>query len=273
MQPEPLLPITVVIVTKNEEANISRCLNSCAAFDQILVVDSNSTDKTPAIVENTTATLINFTWNGKYPKKRGWILETLTDTIKHDWVFFLDADEITTELFIQELRTLSLASATAGYFLYGRYIWQGKPLRHGMMNNKLALINRHKMQFPTINDLNIPGMGEIEGHYQPILKPEYASHPIAQIKSPILHDACDDRESWIARHKRYAQWERGMDAATAWPEEVSGMRKTLKQTFRRSPPWLRATIIMAYSLIYKRGLLDGARGISFARLKASYYLY
>jgi hypothetical protein len=107
---------------------------------------------------------------------------------------------------IDELRAMDWQSAgkRAGYFVRGQYIMNGKPLRFGLKNNKLALFNRRAIHFPIVDDLAIPGMGEIEGHYQPVLKDEYFDYQIGQIKMPLLHDACDDREAWHARHlKRF----------------------------------------------------------------------
>ena len=84
---DELLPITVLILTKNEAKAIEECIKSVENFDQIIVVDSGSTDNTRIIANSLGAQVIDFAWNGKYPKKKQWSLE-LAD-IENDWVLAL----------------------------------------------------------------------------------------------------------------------------------------------------------------------------------------
>jgi glycosyltransferase involved in cell wall biosynthesis len=88
------IPVSVIIVTKNEEKRLGACLEalSLGHFDDVWVVDSQSGDGTCAIAAQHGARVEDYVWNGKYPKKRGWCLEYLE--LAHDWVFFVDADEI-----------------------------------------------------------------------------------------------------------------------------------------------------------------------------------
>ena len=100
------LPVTVVVPVKNEEANLERCLRRLDRFAAVVVVDSNSTDRTRAIAAEHGASLINFDWDGKYPKKRNWFL--LNHPPETAWVLFLDADELVDDAFAD-----AVASATA----------------------------------------------------------------------------------------------------------------------------------------------------------------
>ena len=84
------IPVTVIVSVKNEELNLPTCLEKLKDFSEVIVVDSMSTDKTPEIVKEFRFQLVNFKWNGKFPKKRNWTLENVN--IKNDWVLFLDAD-------------------------------------------------------------------------------------------------------------------------------------------------------------------------------------
>lgn len=268
------IPITIVITTKNEEPRLKRCLEALKQFDEIIVVDSHSTDKTAAIARKNGARVVEFEWNGRYPKKRQWCLDNLAITFQNDWVFFVDADEVLTYQLVDELAAMdwSATDRLAGYFVYGCYVFEGKSLRFGMKNNKLALINWRKMEFPIVDDIGIEGMGEIEGHYQPVLKEEYWDHMIGQIKQPLLHEACEDMVGWHERHKRYAAWEAGMNAKNAWPNEDSLSRRRAKEIFRKLPRKLRAFVAFSHSYFYKLGILDGSRGYRFAALRASYYM-
>jgi glycosyltransferase involved in cell wall biosynthesis len=164
------IPVSAIIVAKNEEANIGRCLEALSGFDEIVIVDSNSQDATVKIARDKGARIFPFYWNGRYPKKRQWALENID--ISHDWVFFVDADEVVTQKLSKSIKRIfeNGTPRYVGYFIKGCYVWKGKLLSFGMTNNKLALFDRRYIEFPLVNDLDIPGMGEIEGHYQPVLK-------------------------------------------------------------------------------------------------------
>jgi glycosyltransferase involved in cell wall biosynthesis len=113
------IPCSVIVLTKNEEQNIRKCLNSVAAFDQVFVVDSSSTDKTCEIAQELGASVVQFNWNGKYPKKKGWSLENLP--FRHDWILYVDADEELKPAGALEIaRTLEVESRDlrhAGFFV------------------------------------------------------------------------------------------------------------------------------------------------------------
>jgi glycosyltransferase involved in cell wall biosynthesis len=260
-----LLPISVLITTLNEAKNIARCLNCLHDFDDIIVIDSNSVDDTKKIVKEFNVRIENFMWDGQYPKKRQWCLENID--IKNDFVFFIDADEEITSDMIEELKKLNYQAA--GYFIKGQYVWNNKVLKYGLKNNKLALINRHKIYFPEINDLNINGMGEIEGHYQPVFKADFSDEKLEQIKSPLLHYAYDDNQAWQARHLRYAIWEADMIISNAYPRDPIWWRQKLKSIFRTMP--YRGLIAFTYCYIFKFGFLDGRSGFEFAKSRFNYY--
>src|SRR3981081_2595285 len=86
------IPLSVLIPIRNEAANLPRCLASVAWADEIFVVDSQSTDGSQKIAENHSARVVQFAFNGIWPKKKNWALENLP--FKHEWVFILDADEV-----------------------------------------------------------------------------------------------------------------------------------------------------------------------------------
>ncbi len=91
------VPISVLIPVKNEINNIEECIRSVEFAQEIVVVDSHSTDGTQEAAAKLGADVIEFNWNGQFPKKKNWALENVK--WKHDWVLILDADErITPEL-------------------------------------------------------------------------------------------------------------------------------------------------------------------------------
>ena len=259
-----MIPVSVIITTRNEESRIGDCIRALKGFSEIIVVDSSSTDLTVSTAQDLGATCVNFVWNGQYPKKRQWCLDNVKT--KNDWIFFVDADEVITSELKREISNLDFLCA--GYFVRGRYIWLGKPLNRGLKNNKLALLNRHKFEYPVINDLDLP-MGEMEGHYQPVLKPAFAHEKIGQLKSALDHHAAVSPVEWAGRHERYAVWERGMNDRDAWPADPVWYRQVLKTVFRHMP--LRDVVAFLHSYILKCGFMDGRAGLDFARARAAYY--
>jgi len=263
-----MLPLSCIIVTKNEEDRLARCLKALPKCAQVIVVDSNSADQTPAIARAHDAELASFTWNGQYPKKRQWCLDNLN--LRHDWVLFIDADEICTPQLAAELQAMEWGALdnVAGFFIRGAYLWRGKALRFGMQNNKLCLLNHRKMEFPAVDDLHCSGMGEIEGHYQPVLK-DGSSGAIGRLRAPLYHDALDDKQAWLARHERYARWEQCMNNGNLWPKDPVLWRETLKSVFRKLP--CRGLWAFLHSYIFKLGVIDGIGGYELARRRFVYY--
>lgn len=264
------IPISVIVVTKNEGARIERCLRALQDFDDVVVVDSYSRDHTVHLARQWGARVILFSWDGHYPKKRQWCLDRLS--LRHDWVFFVDADEVVPLGLLAELATLDLpAAGPAGYFVKGRYVIGGKALRYGLQNNKLCLFDRRKIAFPVVDDLDLPGMGEIEGHYQPVLKSGYEGEQLGQLQGALLHYAYEDNVSWMGRHERYAAWESAMIARNAYPVDPVPAREALKRFFRRMPPMVRAAAAFGHSYVLKRGFWDGAAGFALAKSRWDYY--
>lgn len=259
------IPVTVIVTTLNEENNLARCLAALERFDEIIVVDSGSTDATCTIAGGFGASVVSFSWNGRYPKKRQWCLDTLA--LKHDRVFFVDGDEEVTPALCDEIAALDWDCA--GYFVKGAYVVDGKVLRFGLKNNKLCLFDRRLVEFPVVDDLDIPGMGEMEGHYQPVLKAVATEAKIGRLTAPLLHYALEDRARWAARHDNYALWQRGVEGRGALPKDPFKLRYCFKMIFQKSP--YRSGVAFFHSYIVKGGILDGRQGIKLAISRKKYY--
>lgn len=258
--------ISVVVVTRNEEQRIASCLKALRAhFSDLWVVDSSSTDRTAEIARSFGARVVDFKWDGAYPKKYGWCLAHLNGAA--DWILFIDADEIMSGALAGEIKALDLNAA--GYFIKARYRVDGYVLKHGLVNNKLCLVDKTKMKFPVVNDLDIDGMGEIEGHYQPVLKAGFEKESIGQLENFLIHDTAIEGRDWAQKHERYAKWEAAMDQRGGYPNENDLKRRVMKIVFRVMP--FRGVIAFVHCYILKLGFLDGALGYKFARSRYRYY--
>ena len=262
-------PVSVIILTKNEQRRITKTLECLGGFDDIWVVDSHSDDDTVALAQDAGAQIASFTWDGHYPKKKQWALDNLA--LRHDWVLMLDADERMTPALNAEICALFGAGAPSarGYFVKGLYRVGDQILRHGQINKKLMLFNRHDFVFPDVRDDDFAGGWEVEGHYQPVRRKQSEQATLSVLKMHLVHDAFDDMAALDKRHTAYALWEAHMNMHDAWPQGPVPWRQSLKKLFRALP--LRWGAVFIYSYIVKGGICDGRAGLAFARQRALYY--
>lgn len=260
----PVLPITCVILTKNEEKAIWDCLSSVDFCEQIIVVDSNSTDLTSKIVSNFGSELINFTWNGKYPKKKQWAIQH--PQIRNDWILLLDADERVSIKLKKEINDLfQNESITHGAFdVEIAYKFTGKTLRHGHKVRKRILLNRKFCAFPVLNDLSVKNMWEVEGHYQPIV-----SGSLGFLRGKLFHSDPDDLYDYFARHNRYSDWEAYLRNNTEDQKMVRSAKSYQGRIFDVMPG--KPLIFFLYSYLLRLGFLDGKAGFNYALSLAYYY--
>ena len=259
-----ILPISAVVFTKNEEINITECLNSLKNFGEIVVLDSSSIDRTAKIASELGARVIVFKWNGKYPKKRQWSLEQVE--YKNDWILFVDADERITVNFVTELRDF-MANSTDSFSAASipiDYYFAGKRLKHGQRPRKTALLRVGKVKFPVIDDLAADGMGELEGHYQPMI-----SGKTRNFHNSIKHNDNDPISTWMSRHINYAKWEAHLLMNPETKIEVDSSKNGISTWFHKLP--LRPFAFFIYSYFMKFGFLDGRAGFDYAFAKSWYY--
>lgn len=259
------LPLTVVILTKNEAKAIKSCILSLTDVDQIIVVDSNSDDHTAELAQNFGATVVNFSWDGSYPKKKQWSLEL--QLIRNDWVLFLDADESVSPEFFVELNSF----LTSGHLLrYGAfdllldYDFMGKILKFGHKVRKRSLLNRKHCFFPEVNDLHIKNMWEVEGHYQP-----HCTKPVGKMKSRITHLDPDPLFDYFSRHNRYSDWEAELRTNRTMRESVRASKTLQGAIFDRMP--FKPLFFFIYSYFFRLGLFDGRAGLNYSLALSFYY--
>ena len=251
---------TVIILTKNEERHIARAVTSASAFAEVLVVDSGSSDRTVEIAMEVGARVVDFQWDGRYPKKKEWSL----DEARFDWVIYLDADEFLTESLIAEIvLLLSVDSAHHAFEVPVRYFWLGKELKHGHRVTKRIGMRRSQCSWPRPDDLDVKNMWEVEGHYQPNVP-----HGLTKrLVSALGHDDQDGLYDYFARHNRYSDWEASM------LEKRDGESLTSRSTLGRLAAHLpgKSHIFLLYSYVLRGGFLDGRGGWEYARALSFYY--
>jgi glycosyltransferase involved in cell wall biosynthesis len=251
------VPVSVLVPVKNEAHQLARCLASVRWAAEIWVVDSQSTDGTATIAEAHGAKVVQFAFNGTWPKKKNWALATLPWA--HEWVFILDADEVLPPAAEAELRAITSDAhhAIDGYWINRRFFFMGRWLRHAYYPNwNLRLFRHVRGRFEQITDARTAsGDNEVHEHVR-------IAGPTARLRCEIDHYAFPTIEVFVEKHNRYSNWEARVALAGGGPR--GGWRRFARWLPCR--PWLR----FAYVYFFQLGLLDGRAGFYFARLHAMY---
>lgn len=258
------LPVTVVVPVRNEERNLPGCLRCLDAFAAVIVVDSGSVDRTPDIALAAGATLLQFTWDGGFPKKRNWVL--LNHRFATPWVLFLDADEYVTPGFVAELRNVLPESPHAGYWIRYTNHFMGRELRFGQPMRKLALIRIGSGLYERIDEVRWSGL-DMEVHEHPVLE-----GTIGELSSRIDHNDYKGLQAYIARHNDYSSWEAARFAKLAdSPESADRFTPDQRRKYQSLDRWWLAPAYFLYSYVWKQGFRDGFVGFAFAAMKAIYF--
>ena len=259
------LPVTVVVPVLNEERNIAACLSRLQRFDKVIVVDSGSSDRTCEIAREYGAEVVDFRWNGHFPKKRNWMLRN--HTFETEWILFLDADEYVSEDFCDELaRTLPNSSHNGMWLTYHNH-FMGRYLKHGEGFTKLALIRHGAGEYERIDEERWSHL-DMEVHEHPVL-----SGTTGRIDAPIDHDDYKGLHSYISKHNEYSSWEARRYTKLLQQGGFAREHFTRRQRFkyRSLRRWWLAPAHFVSSWIFKLGILDGRAGFAFAVLKAIYF--
>ena len=261
-----MLDLTIAIPALNEELNLAGCLE-CIDTDfvkKIVIIDSGSTDNTLAIAEKFGVQVIDFKWDGKFPKKRNWFLRNHTPQTK--WVLFLDADEYLTESFKSELTNKLEKDDKAGYWLnYTRY-FLGKRLKGGYPLRKLALIRVGSGEYEKIDEENWSKL-DMEIHEHPIITGD-----IGVIKSEIDHKDFRGISHYVNKHVEYAEWEaeRFLKIYND-PSTFNFLTRKQKLKYKLMKSVFIGPAYFFGSFFLLRGFRDGARGLAFAIIKMWYF--
>jgi len=255
------VPVSVVVLTKNEEQNIGACLESIRWSSDVHVVDSGSSDSTVSIAEKFGARGVLHPFES-FAGQRNWALDNLG--FKHEWVLFLDADERSTEKFMESVsEAISKAGeSTAGFYCCARTTHEGRRLRgsDSLTKWQFRLVRRGRARFRDF------------GHGQ---KEDGVRGELGYIKEPYLHYPLSKGwTDWFDRHNRYSLQDAAerLNAKVSFKDllstHASARNKGLKPLVSRLPCWP----LIYFSIIYllNLGFLDGRIGLDYCINLAHY---
>ena len=208
--------------------------------------------------------MLQFDWNGQFPKKRNWYL--INHKPRYEWVLFLDADEVVTPDFVRELETAIASTNAVGFWLRYTNYFQGHPLRHGVPQRKLALLRHGAGLYERIDEARWSDL-DMEVHEHPQLNGE-----IGEVRAAIDHRDLNGLARFIRKHLDYAQWEVGRLSRLRGDEEAWNAL-TQRQRFKYSSllNWWFAPLYFILTFVVSRGFLDGWAGYRYAKMKYWYF--
>jgi glycosyltransferase involved in cell wall biosynthesis len=238
-QATPRPKISAIVTTYNEEKNIGDCIRSLLWCDEIFVVDSFSTDRTPEIVRGfgDNVVFVQRTYYGSASQKN-WAM----DQVAHDWILIFDADERCLPKLQREIESLlARGPGHDAYTIHRRCFFLGKVLRFsGWQNDRVVrLVRKGTARYPNKRvhaDMDTLG-----------------SAPV--LKSSMDHYMADTLDEYIPRILKYSFW----GAAQGWRD---GKQSGFKEV------WGRSVWRFFRTYFFQLGILDGMHGVVFCLLQA-----
>ncbi|PTY05425.1 glycosyltransferase [Opitutaceae bacterium EW11] len=263
------VPVSLLIPIKNEASNLPRCLAAVSWADEIFVVDSQSSDGSQAIAEAAGAKVVQFQFNGVWPKKKNWALESLP--FSHEWVFILDADEVLPPETAQEFADIIAHDGygKSGYWINRRFMFMGKWLRHAYYPNWNLRLLKHRLGRYERLVMGPTQSGDNEVHEHISVQGE-----TGRLKSEMDHFAFPSVDVFVEKHNRYSNWEAALEVqSTQHASEhlqlgATKTRRKIKQLARKLP--CRPLLRFLYVYLIQGGILDGREGFYFAKLHGFY---
>lgn len=229
--------LSVIIIAKNEQSTIRNCLESVIWADEIIVLDSGSSDNTVEIAREYTKHVYETDWQGYGVQK-----QRALKYASKDWVLNLDADEVVTDKLQQEIQTAIQNRQMDGYKLPIRMVFYGKPLRFSSSPSRhVRLFKRALASYS--NDLV----------HEKIQLPKGAR--IGQLKTPLMHHSFRDLNHALSKMNQYSSYS-----------------AHIRITENKNPSFLKAFMSASWMFlrcyILQGGFLDGKPGFLFALYNA-----
>jgi glycosyltransferase involved in cell wall biosynthesis len=260
------VPVTVIILARDEEPNIRRCVSSVSWADQIVVIDSGSTDDTVSISHSLGAKVVEQPWLG-YSLQRDFALQL--PGIRHDWVYFVDADEWVSPQLASEVAAQLRAPSCVAFAQRFRIVFQGRWIRHcGWYSGSwiTRLVDRRYSKF----DGN--AVGEricVDG-------------PVHRLRNDLVDEDLKGLAKWLKKHVSYAQLQADLRGR---PNPIADRLHMIRSRDNADTrPWSRVVLkdvifpsvpakplaLFTYMYVARLGLLDGSAGLHFCFYHAWY---
>jgi glycosyltransferase involved in cell wall biosynthesis len=255
------LPVSVIVAARNEARNLPTCLESLRDAGEVYVIDSQSSDATPEIARSFGAKVVQFYYQGGWPKKRQWAIDTVP--LSYDWILLIDADEATTPELNEELRQAIENPNINGYYISLRMYFLGRLLRHGGAGFwKLSLFRRGKGGYECRLKNQDASMADMEVHEHVVVE-----GATARLKNPLVHRNVESLSRYIQKHDEYSNWESsvllGGHTSAALPPAFFGTqaqrRRWLKKKLYAVPG--SPILLFIYRYFLRWGFLDGIPGL------------
>lgn len=260
-------PLTVIILTYNEEPNLPQALRSvCGWAQQVIVLDSFSTDRTVEIAREFGAEVHQHRFED-YARQRN---HALTLPIRSEWILFLDADEwVTPELQLEIAEAIDRNPNEDGFYIKRRFIWMGRWIRRGYYPTwilRLARLGRVRCEERQVNEHLI-----VDG-------------AVGYLEHDFIHEDRKDLSDWLAKHVRYARREADelikreqrvtqeeIDARL-FGTQAQRKRWLRRHVWERLPPFVRPWLFFFYRYVLRGGFLDGRAAFVYHFLHALWFM-
>lgn len=255
-------PVSVMIFTLNEQVHLPSCLDALQWCDDIIVVDSFSSDNTRAICEERGVRFFQNAFTG-FGNQRNWALDNTSP--KHPWLLILDADErVTPELAVEMSEIAGKDPAHIGaYQLRRRFYMWGKWLKYS------SLYPSWVVRFIRLDRVRYINRGHAET--------QEVQGEIGNLQHDLIDENLKGIGDWFDRQNRYAskeaeyeldQEKKGLRPSELFSSAPLVKRAALKRLAGRMPA--RGLIYFSYSYFLRFGFMDGKAGFVFCLMKAWY---
>lgn len=266
------IPVSVIVLTHNEELNIEACLSTIVDWAaEVFVVDSGSTDETLRLAAKYPVCTFQHPFEN-YSAQRNWAQASLPLT--QEWVFHIDADErVSPELTSQLVKLFNsgMHELFSGLMVRRRIEFLGRHITHGGIyptyHSRLFRKDKGHCENRAYDQHFL-----IEGH-------------VGRLEADLIEVTASSLSSWTARHNRWAQMEASHLLNTSGTTEtgmITGKidgspierRRWLRSgVFERSPIFLRALVYFMFRYLLRMGFLDGVPGLIYHVLHGFWFRF
>ena len=256
------MSLSILILTLNEESNLPECIRSVNWSDDIVVLDSFSSDRTVKIAEEMGARVVQRRFDN-WSAHQNWALEHIP--FKYPWVFYLDADERVTDDLKEELLAIARDSMRppVAYYCGRRNMFMGRWIKHAMPPGMIMRFFR-------------PSSVRFQRLVNPV---PVIDGPHGYLSGMLIHyNFSKGISEWIDKHNRYSQLEAQEGMRLIHQREANepglltadpALRRRALKNLSFKLPW-RPLIKFLYFYVWQRGCLDGKPGFTYCVLQAFY---